>query len=102
MLIAIAVALLLADLLTTLVGVRIAGPDAEDNTLWRRLMRRHGLAAFCIAYLAVMAAVVFAASLAGDSALAGFVAVLALVVSSNLHQLWKLTSRRKRAARPRA
>jgi hypothetical protein len=45
---------------------------------------------------------VFAASLAGDGALQGLVAVLALVVSSNLRELWKPTSRRERAASPRA
>lgn len=94
MLIAAAVVLLLTDLVSTLVGIRLAGPDAEDNPLWRRLIARYGLAAFVVAYLAVMAATVFAASLAGDAALAGFVAVLALVVSNNLRELWRLISKR--------
>lgn len=100
--IAFAVALLVADLVTTLVGIRMAGPDAEDNPLWRRLIARYGRAAFCAAYLAVMGTVVLGASQADDSALAGIVAVLVLIVASNLRVLWKLTARQKRSAAPRA
>lgn len=92
MLITTAVALMLADLVTTLLGIRIAGPDGEDNPLWRGLIRRHGIAAFVVVHAAVMTAILFAASLAGDAALAGVVAVFALVVINNLVALWRLTA----------
>jgi hypothetical protein len=88
----VAVMLVLADLATTLLGIRIAGADGEDNPLWRGIIRRHGLAAYVAAYAAVMTAILFAASLAGDAALAALAAVFALVVLNNLLALWRLTA----------
>ena len=90
----VAVMLILADLVTTLIGIRIARPDAEDNPLWRQLITRWGRLAFAAAHLTVMGGIVLAASLLGDGALAGFVAVLALVVLNNLYVLWRLRKRR--------
>lgn len=86
--VAAAVLLLLADLVTTLVGIRFAGPDAEDNPLWRSLTARHGLRTFVAGHLAIMAAIVFAASRSGDAAIAGWVAFMALVVANNLRVPW--------------
>lgn len=94
----VAVMLVLADLATTLLGIRIAGADGEDNPLWRGIIRRHGLAAYVAAYAAVMTAILFAASLAGDAALAALAAVFALVVLNNLLALWRLTAPRNEAA----
>lgn len=98
MLIITVVALILADLGTTLLGIRIAGPGAEDNPIWRRLLKRHGVAGFVVVYAAVMGAILFAASLAGDGALAGLAAVFAIVVLNNLVGLWRLTAPRDPAA----
>lgn len=92
MLITTVVALILADLGTTLLGIRIAGPDGEDNPLWRRLIRRRGLAAFVVVYAAAMSAILVAASLAGEGALAGLAAVFAIVVIHNVVALWRLTA----------
>ena len=90
---AVAVMLILADLVTTLIGIHLAGPGAEDNRLWRQLIARWGRLAFAAAYLTVMGGIVFAASLVGDGALAGFVAVLALVALNNIYTLWRLFTR---------
>ena len=93
MLLVTAVALMFADLATTLVGIRLAGPGAEDNPVWHRWIARHGLPAFVLGYVAVMGAIVYLASLGGPPALAGLVAVLALTVLNNLYVLGKLLLR---------
>ena len=49
----IAIALILADLATTLVAVRHVGAGVEANVLFRGLIARHGMATFAVTYLAV-------------------------------------------------
>jgi hypothetical protein len=93
MLLPIAIALALADLATTLVGVRMAGSESEDNPLWRRVIARRGAPAFAIAYLAGAGSIVLLASWLGQEALLGLVAVLALVVLNNLYAIARMLAR---------
>ena len=87
------IALALGDLVTTLIGTRLAGADCEDHVLWRRLIARHGPAAFALAYLAVAAAALFIGGRLGEAALAGMVAVLALTVFNNLYVFVRILRR---------
>jgi len=93
MLLLIAVALALADLALTLVGVRMAGSDIEANPLWRKVIARRGVPAFVIAYLAIAGAIIFLAFAWGQEALVGMVSVIALVVLNNLYVLARILMR---------
>ncbi|MCU0272588.1 MAG: hypothetical protein MUE34_05080 [Acidimicrobiales bacterium] len=85
MLLTIAVVLIAVDLVTTLVGVRMAGPDIEANAIHRRLMERHGV-------------VVFAVLSRFEGGLAGMVGVLVLIAANNLYGLTRLRRSRSRRA----
>jgi hypothetical protein len=85
----IAVALILADLVTTLVAVRHVGADAEANVLFRGVIARHGLALFIALYLAIAGTLVFLFSLA-EYFLIGFIAVLAVILLNNIYALIRL------------
>jgi 1,4-dihydroxy-2-naphthoate octaprenyltransferase len=94
MLLTIAVVLIAVDLVTTLVGVRMAGPDIEANAIHRRLMERHGVVVFAVSYLAGAAVLVLVLS-RFEGGLAGMVGVLVLIAANNLYGLTRL--RRSRA-----
>lgn len=96
MLLTIAIVLIAVDLVTTLIGVRIAGPDIEANEIHRRVMERHGVAGFALGYLAIMTALVLVA-LQFEGALAGMVGVLVLIAVNNLYGLSRLHRARSRA-----
>jgi hypothetical protein len=97
MLVAFAVALFGLDLVTTLVGIRAAGPEAEWNGLHRAVIVRYGLVGFGALYLAGATALVVVGARTG--ALIGIVPVLAIVVVNNAAQLLRLwRSRRARRA----
>jgi hypothetical protein len=49
----ICVGLLLADLVTTLIGVHLAGPDVEANPVWQWVLARRGPVLYAAAYAAV-------------------------------------------------
>jgi len=99
MLLAIALVLIAVDLVTTLIGVRIAGSEIEANTIHRRVMERHGVAVFALGYLAVMTVLVLVA-VQFEGALAGMVGVFVLIALNNLYGLTRLRrSRRRRANR---
>ena len=85
----IAIALILADLATTLVAVRHVGAGIEANVLFRGLIARHGMATFAVTYLAVTGVLVFLFSLA-EYFLVGFVAVLAVILLNNIYALIRL------------
>jgi uncharacterized membrane protein YqjE len=77
----------------------MAGPDIEANEIHRRVMERHGVAAFALGYLAIMTVLVLVA-LQFEGALAGMVGVLVLIAVNNLYGLARLRrSRRRRANR---
>ncbi|GGC92661.1 hypothetical protein [Chelatococcus reniformis] len=81
--------LALADLVTTVAGVRIAGPGAESNLLFQRLIARHGLEVFVAGYAIVAGAAIGLAS-RFEGALEGLAAVLALIVANNGYAIWRL------------
>lgn len=85
----IAVALILADLVTTLVAVWHVGADAEANVLFRGVIARHGLALFIVLYLAIAGTLVFLFSLA-EYFLIGFIAVLVIILLNNIYALIRL------------
>jgi hypothetical protein len=89
----ICVGLFLADLVTTLIGARLAGSNAEDNPVWQRVLVRHGPAAFAVAYAAVAGVLLLAMSWLGREALIGMIAVLALVAVNNLLAVFRLLRR---------
>jgi hypothetical protein len=85
----IALALVLADLVTTLVGVWHAGAGAEANVLFRGLIARHGVAMFVVAYLAITGTLVLLFSFA-DYFLVGFIAVMVVILLNNIYALIRL------------
>jgi hypothetical protein len=93
MLLLIAVILVLADLITTLVGFRLSSTDGEANPLWRAVIAKYGIGVFALTYLAGMGLIIALSSLAGPTALAGLVAGLGLVVLNNLYALARLLKR---------
>jgi hypothetical protein len=93
MLLLIAVILVLADLITTLVGFRLSSTDSEANPLWRAVIAKYGIGVFALTYLAGMGLIIALSSLAGPTALAGLVAGLGLVVLNNLYALARLLKR---------
>lgn len=93
MLLLIAVILVLADLITTLVGFRLSSTDGEANPLWRAVIAKYGIGVFALTYLAGMGLIIALLSLAGPTALAGLVAGLGLVVLNNLYALARLLKR---------
>lgn len=86
MLIYFALFLALADLLTTVLAVRLLGPDIESNTMYVYLIRRHGLLAFSLTYLAAIGLILLIASKL-DGLLVGFVSALLVVVIINVFVL---------------
>jgi hypothetical protein len=93
MLLLIAVILALADLITTLIGVRLAGAEGESNPLWRRLIAKYGVAAYSAAYLGLAGVLIFVFAKIGPEALWGYAACMALVVATNLYAIARLLRR---------
>jgi hypothetical protein len=91
----VAVVLVLVDLATTLIGVRMAGPDIEANGLHHRLLARHGVVAFTLVYLAGAGLMVLLLAQV-DGALVGVVGVLTLVAVNNLVALVRVRRSRRR------
>ena len=87
MMIGIAAALALADLLTTVAGVRAVGSDAESNLIFHRVISQYGVSAFAALYVVGSAAII-GISPRFEGALAGFSAVLLIAVANNLFALW--------------
>jgi hypothetical protein len=85
----IASALALADLLTTIVGVKTIGPQAESNLVFLGFLSRYGVEAFAAVYLAGAALLIAAAS-QFDGALAGLSAILVIILANNLFALWRI------------
>ncbi len=95
MLVVLAVGLVVADLVTTLIGLRIAGPEGETNGFHRRVIVRWGPGVFAIVYLAIAAAVIsFTVWIGG---LVGMVPVMAVVVANNVFQLLRWARSRGRS-----
>lgn len=93
MLLAIAIILVLIDLFTTLLGVRMAGVDAESNGMHRAVLARGGPVVFSLVYLAGAAVLIGVAHRVG--ALAGVAAVFVLVALNNVYALWRLRAARR-------
>jgi hypothetical protein len=93
MLLTIAVILALIDLVTTLIGVRIAGVDSESNGMHRIILTRGGPVVFSLVYLAGATVLIAGAHRLG--ALASVVAVLVLVALNNLYALLRLRAARR-------
>jgi hypothetical protein len=89
----LAVGLVLADLATTVIGVRVAGADIESNTIHAGVVERFGIGAFVVFYVA--AAAVLVTALAWLGALIGLIAVMAIVVVNNLYALYRLHTHRR-------
>lgn len=89
----ICVGLLLADLVTTLIGVHLAGPDVEANPVWQWVLARRGPVLYAAAYAAVAGVLLLLLSWLGQEALIGMAAVLALVAVNNLIALFQLLRR---------
>jgi hypothetical protein len=83
----ICVGLLLADLVTTLIGVHLAGPDVEANPVWQWVLARRGPVLYAAAYAAVAGVLLLLLSWIGMAA------VLALVAVNNLIALFRLLRR---------
>jgi hypothetical protein len=93
MLLLIAVILALADLITTLIGVRLAGADGESNPLWRRLIAKHGVAAYSAAYLGLAGVLIFVFAKIGPEALWGYAACMTFVLANNLYAIVRFLRR---------
>jgi hypothetical protein len=89
---ALAIGLALADLATTLVGVRMVGPEGEVNPWYRAVLRRYGAGGFCVVYLGVWTALIGVATL-DRYLMVGLTAALALIVLNNLVALARLRRR---------
>ena len=88
-----AVGLVLADLVTTVIGIRIAGADIEANTIHAGVVKRFGIGAFAAFYVAVAAVLI--AVLAWLGGLIGLIAVMTIVVVNNLYALYRLRVARR-------
>lgn len=86
----IGIGLALADLVTTLIGTRLAGSEGEDNPPWRAVIARFGPVVFAVAYIGLSLGLLAAASWLGQEALAAWCAVLAIILANNLRELGKL------------
>jgi hypothetical protein len=93
MLLRLATGLALLDLITTVIGVRLAGAAIEDHGLHRAVIARAGVTGFVVVYVA--GAAVLITVLNHFDALAGFVAVLLLTVLNNAYALMRLRASRR-------
>jgi hypothetical protein len=98
MTIALAAVLFGLDLVSTLVGIRIAGPEGETNPLYRAVIVRFGRLGFAAVYAVIAATLVVVGARTGT--LLSIAAVLAIVVVNNVFQIlrWWRSQRRRRAA----
>ena len=85
----------LSDLVTTLIGTRLAGSESEDNPLWRFVIERFGPVVFSIAYIGLSIGLLAAVSWLGSEALVAWIACLAIIVANNLRELGKLRKRHR-------
>lgn len=92
----IAICLVLADYATTVVGIRLAGPDIEANPLYSAIVRRFGLVVYSVVYL--MIAGVLITVFASLGVLIGLIAAFTLVVANNLYALYHVRITRRRRA----
>ena len=88
-----AVGLVLADLATTVIGIRAAGADIEANPIHAGVVKRFGIGAYAAFY--VIVAAVLIGVLAWLGGLIGLIAVLTIVVVNNLCALYRLHTRRR-------
>lgn len=79
-------ALALADLVTTLVAVRLCGPGIEANPLHRALLLRFGVKRFSLLY-ALLAVALLRLCALDEYLLIGLASGLALAVLNNLRVL---------------
>ena len=88
----IAGGLALADLVTTLIAVRLSGPGIEANPIHRAVLRRLGVRRFSLLY-AVLAAALLRLCAVDEYLLIGLGGGLALAVLNNLCVLGRLLRR---------
>ncbi|MCA2990008.1 hypothetical protein [Gemmatimonas sp.] len=93
MLLSLAIGLALLDLVTTVIGVRMAGAAIEANGFHRAVIARAGLTGFVLVYVAGVAGLI--AMLDRLDALIGLVAVLLLTVLNNGYALLRLWRSRR-------
>jgi hypothetical protein len=93
MLIYLAIGLALLDLVTTVIGVRMAGAAIEENGFHRAVIARAGVTGFVLVYVAGVAALI--AVLNHFDALISLVAVLLLTVLNNGYALLRLRRSRR-------
>ncbi len=102
-LVIVTIALFALDLGTTLVGIRVAGPDVEDNGIHRAVIRRFGVVGFVVVYAAMASLLIAVCGWTSPLLLVGLAAGLVPVVGNNTWQLgrWWRAQRRRRVAQVR-
>jgi hypothetical protein len=102
-LVIVTITLFALDLGTTLVGIRVAGPDVEDNGIHRAVIGRFGVVGFLVVYAAVAGLLIAVGGWTSPILLLGLTAGLVPVVANNVWQLgrWWCAQRRRRVAQVR-
>ena len=89
MLVFVAGGLLLTDLITTLIAIKLSGSDVESNPIHSMIIAKYGIVGFGLSYALIGGLLLFFFA-RNDQLLVGFIASLILVSINNAYALLRL------------